>query len=236
MAVRVSAMSRQVGRLSPGRTFGAPPATRSGVRAQRANRERRSPRLGRCATSTRQRRLVARISTSFAHSTPRASPRSQAWRSDTALTNTLCHRESDSFSVKASRYLTHVKRLRGVADRVKRMDERIEPASTGPEARGDPVATSTALRSRRRGARSPRWRKPLSTGQHAFEFRDPSWFAQAVDALLDRYDAALVVRPKKGGTTAWAPRQHRPLYGTTTLASNRVAIAQPSSLVLRACG
>jgi uncharacterized protein YecE (DUF72 family) len=95
------------------------------------------------------------------------------------------------FTVKASRYLTHVKRLREIAEGVKRMDERIEPLRRAgklgpilwqlpPQFRRDDDALASAL-------------DTLSPGRHAFEFRDPSWFAADVYALLHRYDAALVV-------------------------------------------
>jgi len=101
------------------------------------------------------------------------------------------------FAVKASRYLTHVKRLREVAEGVKRMDDLIEPlrqsGKLGPIlwqlpphfTRDDDALESTL--------------ETLSPGRHAFEFRDPSWFAEGVYALLDRHDAALVVADRSPG-------------------------------------
>jgi uncharacterized protein YecE (DUF72 family) len=106
------------------------------------------------------------------------------------------------FAVKASRYLTHVKRLREMPEGMKRMDERIAPlraaGKLGPIlwqlpphfARNDDVLESAL--------------ETLSPGRHAFEFRDPSWFAEGVYALLERHDAALVVADRSpGDATPW---------------------------------
>jgi uncharacterized protein YecE (DUF72 family) len=94
------------------------------------------------------------------------------------------------FAVKASRYLTHVRRLRDIADGVKRMDGCIEPlrraSKLGPIlwqlpphfARDDDVLRSAL--------------QAVSPGRHAFEFRDQSWFADEVYEILRRHDAALV--------------------------------------------
>jgi uncharacterized protein YecE (DUF72 family) len=110
--------------------------------------------------------------------------------------------EAFLFAVKASRYLTHVKRLREIAEGVKRMGERIEPLRRAgklgpilwqlpPHFRRDDDALASAL-------------ETLSPGRHAFEFRDPSWFTADVYALLDRYDAALVVADRSpGDPTPW---------------------------------
>jgi uncharacterized protein YecE (DUF72 family) len=106
------------------------------------------------------------------------------------------------FAVKASRYLTHVKRLRGIADGMKRMDERIEPLRrTGklgpilwqlpPHFERDDGVLESAL-------------EALTPGRHAFEFRDPSWYAAPVYELLRSHDAALVVADRApAGATPW---------------------------------
>jgi uncharacterized protein YecE (DUF72 family) len=106
------------------------------------------------------------------------------------------------FAVKASRYLTHVKRLRDIAEGVKRMDERIEPLRRAgklgpilwqlpPHFTRDDDVLESAL-------------KTLSPGRHAFEFRDPSWFAEGVYALLHRHNAALVVADRSpADPTPW---------------------------------
>jgi uncharacterized protein YecE (DUF72 family) len=106
------------------------------------------------------------------------------------------------FAVKASRYLTHVKRLRDIADGVKRMDERIEPLRRAgklgpilwqlpPHYDRDDGVLESAL-------------EALTPGRHAFEFRDPSWFAEPVYDLLRSHDAALVVADRApAGATPW---------------------------------
>ena len=96
-----------------------------------------------------------------------------------------------AFAIKASRYLTHVKRLRELPDGIERLYERIEPVV----ARG---CLGCVLWQRRRpstattsGWRAP-WR-PCREGRHAFEFRHPSWFCGEVYELLRGAGAALVV-------------------------------------------
>jgi uncharacterized protein YecE (DUF72 family) len=95
------------------------------------------------------------------------------------------------FAVKASRYLTHVKRLSGIGDGVKRFYEGIAPlAQTGrlaavlwqlPEAfKRDERRLGDAL-------------AHLPPGRHAFEFRHPSWFCAEVYEVLRTHDAALVL-------------------------------------------
>ena len=96
------------------------------------------------------------------------------------------------FAIKASRYLTHVKRLRALGACIRRFAERIEPlastAKMGPllwqlpeNFHRDDERLESAL------AELPdRWR-------HCFEFRHPSWFAPEVMALLRRNRAALVI-------------------------------------------
>ena len=56
------------------------------------------------------------------------------------------------FAVKASRYLTHVKRLRNVAEGVDRLYERIEPLVAARKARPDSLATAREVPLRRRAA------------------------------------------------------------------------------------
>lgn len=94
------------------------------------------------------------------------------------------------FAVKVSRYLTHVKRLRGIVEGIKRMDACVDPlrqaSKLGPMLwqlpphfqRNDDVLASAL--------------DALTPGRHAFEFRDPSWFAEDVYDLLSDHGAALV--------------------------------------------
>ena len=95
------------------------------------------------------------------------------------------------FAVKASRYLTHVRRLRDLPDGVARLMERLEPLSASgklgpllwqlpPTFRRDDERLATALAA-------------VPEGRQAFEFRDPSWFTEDVYSLLRERGAALVV-------------------------------------------
>jgi uncharacterized protein YecE (DUF72 family) len=94
------------------------------------------------------------------------------------------------FAVKASRYLTHVKRLWDMGEGIARFCERIEPLARAgrlsavlwqlPESfHRDDELLAAAL-------------QQLPPGRHAFEFRHPSWFAPQVYALLRAQDCALV--------------------------------------------
>jgi uncharacterized protein YecE (DUF72 family) len=95
------------------------------------------------------------------------------------------------FAVKASRYLTHLKRLAGIADGVKRFYERVQPlAQAGRLAVVLWQLPETFHRDERRLADAL---ERLPAGRHAFEFRHPSWFAPEVYDVLERHDAALVI-------------------------------------------
>ena len=91
------------------------------------------------------------------------------------------------FSVKASRYLTHIKRLRDLGPGLERFLERIEPLLGSPKLgpllwqlpptfRRDHERLSEAL------ARLPRELR------HCVEFRDPSWFVEDTYALLREHE------------------------------------------------
>jgi uncharacterized protein YecE (DUF72 family) len=96
-----------------------------------------------------------------------------------------------TFAVKASRYLTHVRRLRGIADGVKRMDARIEPLRAASKL--GPILWQLPPRFARDDDRLRAALETLTPGRHAFEFRDPTWFTDDVYDILRRHDAALVV-------------------------------------------
>jgi uncharacterized protein YecE (DUF72 family) len=95
------------------------------------------------------------------------------------------------FAVKASRYLTHIKRLTDLGQGVERFYERIEPlieaGKLGPvlwqlpgNFKCDIERLSSAL-------------AQLPAGRHCFEFRHPSWFNNDVYELLRRHGVALVI-------------------------------------------
>jgi uncharacterized protein YecE (DUF72 family) len=96
-----------------------------------------------------------------------------------------------SFAVKASRYLTHVKRLSNIREGLARFYERIEPLI---EARRlGPVLWQLPETFHRDDARLAAALTALPAGRHAFEFRHPSWFAPEIYTLLREHDAALVI-------------------------------------------
>jgi uncharacterized protein YecE (DUF72 family) len=95
------------------------------------------------------------------------------------------------FAVKASRYLTHVKRLVGIADGVARFFEPLRPLVEAQ--RMGPVLWQLPENFRRDDARLGDALDQLPAGRHAFEFRHPSWFTAAVYRLLREHRVALVV-------------------------------------------
>ena len=95
------------------------------------------------------------------------------------------------FAVKASRYLTHVKRLADIGAGVTRFNERIEPLAEA--GRLGPVLCQLPETFRRDDERLATALHALPRGRHAFEFRHASWFAPEVYELLRSRDAALVI-------------------------------------------
>jgi uncharacterized protein YecE (DUF72 family) len=95
------------------------------------------------------------------------------------------------FAVKASRYLTHVKRLTDLAGGLARFYERIEPLVRSPKL--GPVLWQLPPTFRRDDARLAAALDALPPGRHAWEFRHESWFADDVYELLRRHGAALVI-------------------------------------------
>ena len=96
------------------------------------------------------------------------------------------------FAVKASRYLTHIKRLRDLGPGLERFLERIEPLLGSPKLgpllwqlpptfRRDDERLADAL------ARLPRELR------HCVEFRHPSWFVEDTYALLREHGVALAI-------------------------------------------
>jgi uncharacterized protein YecE (DUF72 family) len=95
------------------------------------------------------------------------------------------------FAVKASRYLTHVRRLSQIDDGVARFYERIEPLIEAE--RLGPVLWQLPETFQRDDERLDSALDALPPGRHAVEFRHPSWFAPDVYALLRRHGGALVI-------------------------------------------
>jgi uncharacterized protein YecE (DUF72 family) len=95
------------------------------------------------------------------------------------------------FAVKASRYLTHVKRLTDLGSGIRRFYASIEPLARSPKL--GPVLWQLPPRFRRDDDRLAGALERLPPGRHCFEFRDESWFAPEVYALLREHGVALVI-------------------------------------------
>jgi uncharacterized protein YecE (DUF72 family) len=95
------------------------------------------------------------------------------------------------FAVKASRYLTHVRRLRDIGDGVATFYERLQPVLEA--GRLGPVLWQLPESFHRDDQRLASALAELPAGRHAFEFRHLSWFAPEVYALLREHHVALVI-------------------------------------------
>jgi uncharacterized protein YecE (DUF72 family) len=95
------------------------------------------------------------------------------------------------FAVKASRYLTHLKRLTDMRDPVQRFYERIDPLVRSPKL--GPVLWQLPPNFARDDERLESALSQLPAGSHAFEFRHPSWFVAETYHALRRHDVALVI-------------------------------------------
>jgi uncharacterized protein YecE (DUF72 family) len=95
------------------------------------------------------------------------------------------------FAVKASRYLTHIRRLKDLEPGVERFFEAIEPLVESGKL--GPVLWQLPGNFRRNDERLAAALERLPDGRHCFEFRHASWFAQEVYELLRGHDAALVI-------------------------------------------
>jgi uncharacterized protein YecE (DUF72 family) len=95
------------------------------------------------------------------------------------------------FAVKASRYLTHMKRLTDLGRGVERFYERIDPLVRSPKM--GPVLWQLPENFHRDDDRLASALAGLPPGRHCFEFRHPSWFREEVYALLREQGAALVI-------------------------------------------
>jgi uncharacterized protein YecE (DUF72 family) len=95
------------------------------------------------------------------------------------------------FAVKASRYLTHIKRLTDLTGGIERYYERLEPLVRSPKL--GPVLWQFPATFRRNDDRLAAALAAVPPGRHCFEFRHPSWFVEPVYELLRTHAAALVI-------------------------------------------
>jgi len=95
------------------------------------------------------------------------------------------------FAVKASRYLTHLKRLTELEPGLSRFYERINPLLRSPKM--GPVLWQLPGNFHRNDERLSAALAQLPPGRHCFEFRHESWFAPEVYDLLRGHGVALVI-------------------------------------------
>jgi uncharacterized protein YecE (DUF72 family) len=95
------------------------------------------------------------------------------------------------FAVKASRYLTHMKRLTDLDRGVERFYERIEPLVRSQKL--GPVLWQLPESFHRDDERLGNALAALPEGRHCLEFRHPSWFNEEVYAQLREHGVALVI-------------------------------------------
>jgi uncharacterized protein YecE (DUF72 family) len=95
------------------------------------------------------------------------------------------------FAVKASRYLTHLRRLTDLDSGLRRFYERIDPLVRSPKM--GPVLWQLPPNFKRDDERLASALASLPPGRHCFEFRHPTWYAGDVYDLLRRHDVALVI-------------------------------------------
>jgi uncharacterized protein YecE (DUF72 family) len=95
------------------------------------------------------------------------------------------------FSVKASRYLTHVKRLLDLGPGLHTFYDRIRPLVASPKL--GPVLWQLPATFRRDDGRLANALAALPRGRHCFEFRHESWFVPEVTETLRRHGVALVI-------------------------------------------
>jgi uncharacterized protein YecE (DUF72 family) len=100
------------------------------------------------------------------------------------------------FALKASRYLTHLKRLADMDRGVRRFYERIDPLVGTPKL--GPIVWQLPESFRRDDERLAFSVEHLPPGRHCFELRHESWFVPEVYALLRAHDVALVVADTAG--------------------------------------
>jgi uncharacterized protein YecE (DUF72 family) len=89
------------------------------------------------------------------------------------------------FAVKASRYLTHIKRLLDIREGIERFYEPLQPMIEA--GRLGPVLWQLPENFHRDDERLQGWLEVLPAGRHTIEFRHDSWFVpEVLDALRAR--------------------------------------------------
>jgi uncharacterized protein YecE (DUF72 family) len=106
--------------------------------------------------------------------------------------------EGFAFAVKASRYITHMKKLKDPMDSLERFLERVQHL----EGTRGPILFQLPPRWNRNGERLKGFLEALPPELPcAFEFRDPSWFAEETYAALERHNAAFCIYELSGSVS-----------------------------------
>ena len=95
------------------------------------------------------------------------------------------------FAAKASRYMTHVKRLQNLGEGIGRYYDGIEPLVESRKL--GPIVWQFPANFERDDERFGRALPLLPPGRHCFEFRHESWFTDSVYKQLRAHNAALVI-------------------------------------------
>jgi uncharacterized protein YecE (DUF72 family) len=107
------------------------------------------------------------------------------------------------FTVKASRYLTHMKRLGDMERGVERLYAGIAPLAESP--RMGPMLWQLPEQFRRDDDRLEFALDRLPPGRHCFEFRHPSWFTPEVYGLLHTHGVAFAIGDDPRRPLPWPP-------------------------------
>ena len=102
------------------------------------------------------------------------------------------------FAVKASRFLTHMKKLKDPEEPIARLFERAD----GLGRHLGPVLYQLPPNWKLDRGRLEHFLQALPRGiRHVLEFREPGWYADDVSALLERYGVARCLHDMKGSAT-----------------------------------
>jgi uncharacterized protein YecE (DUF72 family) len=102
------------------------------------------------------------------------------------------------FAVKASRFLTHMKKLKDPEEPIARLFERMRPLGRrlGPVLYQLPPGWKLDL------GRLEHFLQALPQGiRHVLEFREPTWYADEVSTMLERYGVTRCLHDMKGSAT-----------------------------------
>jgi len=95
------------------------------------------------------------------------------------------------FALKASRYMTHIKKLTDLPESMQRYYDRIEPLVESPKL--GPIVWQLAPWFKRDDERLRYALGQLPAGRHCVEFRHETWFVPEVYEMLREFRVALVI-------------------------------------------